>query len=93
MIGRGKSRYDAVLRWKNEKPEADLLGYVVVMRSTLAPDWEREIFVGNVTTFTLENTSIDDVVFGVKAVDRDGHESLVSAYTFKARPLRKIETW
>ena len=30
LISRGKSRYDAVLRWKNEKPEADLEGYVVV---------------------------------------------------------------
>ncbi len=46
MIGRGKSGYDAVLRWKNDKPEEDLAGYVVLMRSTLAPDWEREIFVG-----------------------------------------------
>jgi hypothetical protein len=46
-----------------------------------------------VDTFTLENVSIDDVVFGVKAVDKDGHESLVSAYTFKPRTLRKIETW
>ena len=93
MIGRGKSGYDAALKWKNEKPEPDLLGYIVVMRSTLAPDWEREIFVGNVDTFTLENVSIDDVVFGVKAVDREGHESLVSAYTFKPRAMRKIETW
>jgi hypothetical protein len=93
MISRGKSGYDAVLKWKNDNPEPDLAGYVVVMRSTLAPDWEREISVGNVDTFTLENVSIDDVVFGVKAVDKDGHESLVSAYTFKPRTLRKIETW
>jgi hypothetical protein len=93
MITRGKSGYDAVLKWKNENPEPDLAGYVVVVRSTTAPDWEREIFAGNVDTFTLENTSIDDVVFGVKAVDKDGHESLVSAYTFRPRALRKIETW
>ena len=93
MIGRGKSRYDAVLRWKNESPEPDLAGYAVVVRSTLASDWEREIWVGNVNTYTLENTSIDDVVFGVKAVDKEGHESLVSPYVFHPRPARKIETW
>ncbi len=93
MVTRGKSGYDAVLRWKNEKPEADVAGYVVVERSTTAPDWEREIYVGLVDTFTLENVSIDDRVFGVKTVDREGHESLVSAYTFKPRALRKIETW
>ncbi len=93
MIGRGKSRYDAVLRWKNETPEPDLAGYVVVERSTQAPDWEHETFVGNVLTYTFENVSIDDRVFGVKAIDKRGHESLVSPYVFKARPLRKIETW
>lgn len=91
MIARGKSRYDAVLRWKNESPEADLAGYIVVQRSTTAPDWEREIFVGKVNEFTLPNTSIDDVVFGVKAVDSDGHESLVSAYYMRPRAYKKIE--
>ena len=93
MIGRGKSRYDAVLRWKNDLPEPDLAGYVVVERSTQAPDWEKETFVGNVNTFTIENKSIDDVVFGVKAVDRDGHESLVAPYVMRPRAPRKIETW
>ena len=93
MISRGKSRYDAVLRWTNTQPEADLLGYAIVERSTIAPDWERETFVGNVLTYTFENVSIDDRVFGVKAIDKNGHESLVSAYVFKPRPLRTIETW
>jgi len=93
MIGRGKSRYDAVLRWKNDNPEPDLLGYAVVERGTQAPDWERETFVGNVTTFTLENVSIDDRIFGVKAIDKNGRESLVVPYVFKPRALRKIETW
>ncbi len=91
MIARGKSRYDAALRWKNDNPEADLAGYIVVERSTTAPDWERETFVGKVTEYTLPNTSIDDVVFGVKAVDNDGHESLVSAYFIRPRPYKKIE--
>ncbi len=93
MISRGKSGYDAVLRWKTVKPEPDLAGYIVVIRSTLAADWEREIFVGNVDTYTLENVSIDDLVFGVKAVDKAGHESLVSAYVQRPRAYRKIETW
>jgi hypothetical protein len=91
MITRGKSRYDAVLKWKTENPDPDLAGYTIVLRSTTAPDWEREIFVGKVTEFTFENLSIDDLVFGVKAVDNGGHESLVSAYVFRPRPLRKIE--
>jgi hypothetical protein len=89
MIARGKSRYAARLRWKNEKPEPDLGGYAVVMRATTSPYWEREIFVGNVTEFELPDVSIDTSVFGVKAVDRDGNESLVSAYV--NAPLRKIK--
>jgi hypothetical protein len=91
-ISRGKSRYDAVLRWKNDKPEPDLAGYSVLIRSTLSPTWEREIFVGNVTEFTMKDLSIDDLVFGVKAIDRDGNESLVSTYIYLPRPLTPLET-
>jgi hypothetical protein len=72
--------YDAVLRWDQPNPEPDLAGFMVVVRSTTAPDWEREIWAGNVREFTLKNTPIDQLVFGVKAVDKDGHESPVSAY-------------
>jgi hypothetical protein len=93
MIGRGRSRYDAQLRWKNENPEPDLLGYAVVMRRTTSPDWEKEIFVGNVTEYTLKDVSIDDVVFGVKAIDRDGNESLVAPYVNGPPQKLEIETY
>jgi hypothetical protein len=90
LLTRGRSRYDAQLRWKNEKPEPDLAGYVILMRSTTAPYWEREIFVGNVTEYTLADVSIDDLVFGVKAVDKEGNESLASAYVQAPREKRTI---
>ena len=93
MIGRGKTRYDAQLRWKNENPEPDLEGYIVVMRSTTSPYWDHETFVGNVNEFTLKDVSIDDVIFGVKAIDKDGNESLVSPYVQKPRPRIEIETY
>ena len=79
MLGRGKG-YDAALRWLAPNPEADLAGYAVVMRSTTSALWEREIYVGNVTEYTLPGVSIDDIVIGVKAIDKDGNASLVSAY-------------
>jgi peptidase M28-like protein len=79
MLSRGKSGYDAALRWQ-PSPAPDLAGYAIVIRSTTAPDWEREIWVGNVTSYTLPDVSIDNIVLGVKAVDRDGNQSLVSAY-------------
>ena len=90
-IGRGKSLYDAVLKWKDEKPADDLEGYAVVVRSTTEPFWDHQIFVGKVTEYTLQGLSIDDVVIGVKAIDKDGHESLVSAYVaqpYQRRPLK-----
>ena len=79
------SGYDAVLRWEQPDAEPDLAGFIVVVRSTTAADWEREIWAGNGREFTLKNTPIDQLVFGVKAVDREGHESPVSAYVTQPR--------
>lgn len=89
LLGRGKSGYDALLRWQDTQPAPDLAGYVVLIRSTTAPYWEKEIFAGKVNEFLLENVSIDDRVFGVQAVDRDGNESLVSTYVL-APSVRKL---
>jgi hypothetical protein len=89
-LGRGKTQYDAVLRWKDDKPAADLAGYAVVVRSTTAPYWEHQTFVGKVTEYTMPGLSIDDVVIGVKAIDNDGNESLVAAYVaapFQVKPI------
>jgi Peptidase family M28 len=85
MLTRGKSGYDAVLYWR-PNTEPDLAGYAVMMRSTTSPVWEREVWVGNVTSYTLPDVSIDDVVIGVKAVDRDGNQSVVSCYTEPVLP-------
>ena len=85
--------YDAEMTWKNDHPEPDLLGYSVVMRKTTSPEWEKEIFVGNVTSFTLPNVNIDEVVLGVKAIDRDGDESLVSAFVSPPYKGHKVQTY
>ena len=85
LLTRGKSDYDAVLHWY-PNTEPDLAGYAVVMRSTTSPVWEREIWVGNVTTYTMPDVSIDDVVIGVKAIDKDGNQSVVSCYTEPVLP-------
>jgi hypothetical protein len=93
FLTRGKSRYDAALKWKQETPEADLAGYVIVYRSTTSPYWEHEVSVGKVTEYTFPDVSIDDLVFGVKAIDKDGNESLVSPYVQAPRVKRKIEVY
>jgi hypothetical protein len=85
MLTRGKSGYDAVLRWL-PNAEPDLAGYSVLVRSTTSPVWEREIWVGNVTIYTMPDVSIDDVVIGVKAIDQEGNQSVVSCYTEPVLP-------
>ena len=57
--------------------EADLAGYEVVYRETTDPRWSQVIAVGHVTTTTID-LSKDNVFFGVRAVDRDGHHSPVA---------------
>ncbi len=54
--------------------ETDLTGYEVVYRETTAPEWEHAVRVGDVDRVTLD-ISKDNVFFGVRAVDRDGHHS------------------
>jgi hypothetical protein len=68
---------ETTLRWQ-AGTEPDLAGYEVVWRETTAPDWTDSRRVGNVTTVTID-LSKDNVFFGVRAVDRDGHRSPVAA--------------
>jgi len=76
-LDRRPSGYDAHLQWIASPGAA---GYRIFWREAWAPDWQQEMFVGNVTEYTLPHMNIDDWVFGVAAVDADGHESTVSAY-------------
>ena len=77
MIDRRPSGYDARLQW-NASPGA--IGYRIFWRELWGPDWQHELFVGNVTELVLPNMNIDDHVFGVAAVGAGGHESTITAY-------------
>jgi hypothetical protein len=81
-IDRRPSGYDAHLRWE---ASAGAAGYRVFWRNAWAPDWQHEIAVGNVTEYTFPKMNIDDWVFGVAAVDAQGHESTVSVYVAPPR--------
>jgi len=87
LLGRGDSGYAAQLKW-NPVSSENLKGYKVLWRKTTSPDWEKEISVGNQTEYTLNDVSIDEYIFGVCAVDQNGNESLVSAYTMAPRSKR-----
>lgn len=63
---------DSTLLWE-VSPGAK--AYEVVWRATSSPEWEHAQNVGNVTRATLK-VSKDNVIFGVRAVDNEGHRSL-----------------
>jgi hypothetical protein len=88
-IDRGPSGYDAHLRWK---AAAGATAYRVFWREAWGQDWQHEMVVGGVTEFTLPNTLIDDLVFGVAAVDAAGHESVVAPYVPPARAIDDVKT-
>ncbi len=82
QITRQPSGYDARMRWEASPGAA---GYRVFWRTAWAPDWEHELYVGNVTEFNFPNMNIDDHVFGIAAVGPGGHESSISAYVMAPR--------
>jgi hypothetical protein len=69
----------------------DLAGYVIRVRDTTAPQWQRAIPVSD-TTHTLVNVSIDNWFFGVASVSVDGFESpVVFPGPIGAWPERALE--
>jgi hypothetical protein len=68
---------DTTLKWEPVKG-AD--AYVVRWRATDASDWQRSVRVPGVATgHVLTGVRVDDFVFGVSSVSKDGHESPVAS--------------
>lgn len=67
------------LKWNKPKdPENNIRGYKIYWRKTTAPLWENQRFVGDISKFTLKGHVIDNYLFGVSTVGKNGHESVVS---------------
>jgi hypothetical protein len=47
----------------------------------------------NGTKYTLPKVNIDEVVLGVKAIDKSGNESLTAAFVSPAYEQKNIETY
>lgn len=88
-ITRAPSGYDANLTWV-ASPGAT--AYRIFWREAWGPDWQNEMTVGNVTHVVLPNMQIDDFVFGVAALDANGHESFVTAYVSPPRSDSAVKT-
>ncbi|MFZ1927534.1 MAG: M28 family metallopeptidase, partial [Candidatus Sulfotelmatobacter sp.] len=65
---------DSAFTWENSSGGL-ATGYEILWRPTTSPEWEHAENVGNVTRATLK-LSKDNVIFAVRAVDAQGHESL-----------------
>ena len=65
---------DSTLTWE-PSPGGRANTYEVLWRDTTSAEWEHVQTVGNVTRTTLP-LSKDNVIFAVRAVDKEGHKSL-----------------
>jgi Peptidase family M28 len=88
-ITRAPSGYDANLTWV-ASPGAT--AYRIFWREAWGPDWQHEMTVANVTNVVLPNMQIDDFVFGVAALDANGHESFITAYVSPPRSDSAVKT-
>lgn len=84
LIG-GANRPSTVLAWDPQE-DPNLAGYKLYWRDTTSPQWQWSRWVGDVTEGTLENVIIDNYLFGVAAVGKDGNESPV---VFPSGQLRR----
>jgi len=89
MITRAPTGYDANLKWTAVPGAA---AYRIFWREAWGQDWQHDVLVGNVTGVVFPNMQIDDYVFGVAAVDAQGHESFVTAYVTPPRASTPIRT-
>ncbi|AZJ35377.1 M28 family peptidase [Tenacibaculum singaporense] len=65
----------AKLQWDNVDGAK---GYKIYWRDTTSPTWDNFRYVENTTKFPLEGIVLDNYFFGVSAVGKNGHESIVS---------------
>lgn len=66
----------AKLKWEKASGE-NIAGYKIYWRDTTSPQWQYSRYVGDIDNFTLEGIVIDNFYFGVSAVGKNGHESVV----------------
>jgi len=73
----GMVQASTILEWEKVAAKS-LAGFRIYWRDTTAPQWQHSIYVGDVTKYTLPGLVIDNYLFGVASVGKDGNESVVS---------------
>jgi len=64
-------------KFKWEKVRGDIAGYKIHWRDTSHPHWQFSRFVGDVDSYTLDGIVIDNFLFGISTVGKNGFESEV----------------
>ncbi|MEQ9302012.1 MAG: M28 family metallopeptidase, partial [Cyclobacteriaceae bacterium] len=73
----GAVRPSTILAWEPVEAK-NLAGYKIYWRETTEAQWQYSRYVpSDVTEYTLEGIVIDNFLFGVASVGKDGNESLV----------------
>jgi hypothetical protein len=72
----GAVQSSTTLAW-DAVEDPNLAGYKIYWRETMAPQWHYSRFVAKATEHTLEHIVIDNYLFGVASVGKDGNESVV----------------
>lgn len=75
MIG-GAVQPSTRLKW-DMSDDDNIIGYKIYWRNTTSPQWEYSRYVGLRNDYTLKNIVIDNYLFGVVSVAKNGAESLV----------------
>ncbi|WP_109300247.1 M28 family peptidase [Aquimarina sp. AU474] len=57
--------------------DSNIKGYKIYWRDTTSPTWDHSRFVGDVDNFVLHGIVIDNYLFGISTVGKNGHESPV----------------
>ena len=77
LIG-GAVQPSTTLSWEKAE-DPNIAGYKIYWRDTTSPQWQYSKYLSaDVTEYTLTGIVIDNYMFGVAAVGKDGNESVVS---------------
>lgn len=73
---KGQVSANTTLSWASADDDT-IAGYRVYWRLTTEPEWTHSRYVGDVNEFLLKNMVIDNYLYGVAAVGKNGNSSPV----------------
>lgn len=72
-------------KWDNNNDDDNIIKYKVYWRKTSSPNWEFSKKINNVNEYTLKGVIIDNFLFSIVSVNKEGFESI---YQFPSETYR-----